>query len=37
LSKDSPAEELSSANVERLSEAEMLAIIDNPPPTEEIW
>lgn len=37
LSEKPPAEELSSANVERLSEAEMLAIIDNPPPDEELW
>jgi hypothetical protein len=37
LSANPPARELSSANVERLSEAEMLAIIENPPPDEELW
>jgi FlaA1/EpsC-like NDP-sugar epimerase len=37
LSDNPPAEAMSSANVERLSEEEMLAIIDNPPPAEEIW
>ena len=37
LSADPPTEAMSSANVERLSEAEILAIIDNAPPAEEIW
>jgi UDP-N-acetylglucosamine 4,6-dehydratase len=37
LSDSPPEQAMSSANVERLSEEEMLAIIDNPPPTEEIW
>jgi len=37
LSANPPTEPMSSANVERLSEAEMLAIIDNPPPDEELW